>query len=189
MDADDVVEWFRNPAGFWTRQSLMAKPCPIPAAPGLYGWYFDELPDPGMPGIGTRVGAWSLLYIGIAPGRPGSASNLRRRLRNHLSGNARGSTLRLSLGALLAERLGLVPEPASGKLSFGASESILSEWLDAHARVAWLAHPEPWTVEPAVVRALGVPLNRGHNEIHPFHAAMGEARFAMRQRASTRPRS
>ncbi len=184
MNASNVVEVFRNPPRLYTRAELTAPPSPVPPSHGIYGWYFDVLPHASIHGIGTFVGPWSLLYIGIAPGRPGSASNLRKRLRNHLTGNARGSTLRLSLGSLMAEQLGLTVVPASGKVSFGATETLLSDWLDDHARVVWVEHPEPWTVEAEVVRALRVPLNRDHNQAHPFYAAMGELRAARRTLSS-----
>jgi hypothetical protein len=123
-----------------------------------------------------------LLYLGIAPGRPNSAANLRKRLRNHLSGNARGSTLRLTLGSLLCDELELSPVPASGKLHFGVHEKVLDHWLDVHARVAWVEHPEPWTVEGDLVRELGVPLNRDHNQAHPAYSLVGAARAAVRAR-------
>lgn len=180
MDAQSLVSFFSNPDRLWGRAELTSSPSLMPASAGIYGWYFDALPHPSVHGVGTLVGPWSLLYIGIAPGRPGSASNLRKRLRNHLSGNARGSTLRLSLGSLLADELGLTVVPASGKVSFGTSEAILSKWMDDHARVTWVEHPEPWTVEAEVVRTLHVPLNRDHNHSHPFYRAMGELRAASR---------
>ena len=180
MDAKEIIEAFRAPSRLWTRGELTTRPSPIPPANGIYGWYFDELPSPGIPDIGTIVGPWALLYIGIAPGSPGSASNLRKRLRNHLTGNARGSTLRLTLGCLLAERLGISPFVASGKLHFGEAESNLSAWLDVHARVTWVEHPEPWSVEADVVRGLGVPLNRAHNDAHAFYPVVGDARKRMR---------
>jgi hypothetical protein len=89
-----------------------------------------------------------LLYVGIAPAAPKSngkkisSKTLRHRIRSHLRGNAEGSTLRLSLGFLLAPQLGLeLRRVGSGTtLTFAAGEAILSEWLDANASVAWLTH-------------------------------------------------
>lgn len=181
IDPAAIAEEFRHPSKLWTRTELMATPCPIPSTPGIYGWYFDELPEPGIPSIGTKVGQWWLLYIGIAPARQGSLSNLRKRLRTHLSGSARKSTLRLSLGSLLSDQLGLSAVPASGKVHFGQTEALLSSWLDEHARIAWVERARPWEVEAEVVHTLLVPMNRDHNQSHPFYAAMGDARKTIRR--------
>jgi hypothetical protein len=183
MEAEAVIEAFRAPDRIWARAELLARPSPVPATKGLYGWYFDESPDARLGSPGTTSDGWSLLYVGIAPARAGSSSNLRKRIRHHVSGNARGSTLRLTLGSFLAERLGLITVPASGKLHFGSGEAALNAWLDAHARVAWVEHSEPWTVEGEVVRALDLPLNRAHNFAHPAYPIVGAARAALRSRA------
>jgi hypothetical protein len=64
---------------------------------------------PGIPvdGCVTRDGLTLLLYAGIAPSREESSATLRSRIKGqHYAGNAYGSTLRLTLGCLLAERLG-----------------------------------------------------------------------------------
>jgi hypothetical protein len=80
------------------------RPSPVPASPGVYAWYFAELP----PGLSTEGcisrGNLSLLYVGISPKRPTvdggapSRQTLRSRVRYHYRGNAEGSTLRLTLG-------------------------------------------------------------------------------------------
>ena len=79
---------------------------------------------PGVPVDGCHEFHGSrLLYVGIAPSRPGGKSkqNLGKRVRQHFRGNASGSTLRLSLGCLLGDELGirLRPVGASGRLTFG----------------------------------------------------------------------
>ena len=186
MDADEVAARLKRPERLYERQELLRHPSPIPAVPGLYGWYFDTLPHPSIRDIGTVTGGWSLLYIGIAPSGPPSRSNLRKRLRHHLSGNARGSTLRLTLGALLLDALELEPSPASGRLSFGPTEHRLSAWLDEHTRVVWVEHPQPWAVEAEVVRLLVVPLNRQHNAAHQFHETLWRLRSSLRNYDSAR---
>lgn len=181
MDASAAIAHFRSPPTLWSRDDLVnVRPNPIPAVPGLYGWYFDELPRSDIAPVGMAVDQWQLLYVGIAPGRMTSTSNLRKRLRNHLSGNARGSTLRLTLGALLAEKLQLTPAPASGKFHWGEGEARLSAWLAGHARVTWFEHPAPWLIEADVVRELVVPLNRSHNSAHPFSVIVGQLRASFR---------
>jgi len=79
----------------------------------VYGWYFSELPWPIDTSQCVTWDGGTLLYGGIAPkappanGRPASQQSLRHRIRYHYTGNAAGSTLRLTLGCLLAERLGI----------------------------------------------------------------------------------
>jgi len=58
-------------------------------------------------------GEYRLLYIGISPssppanGKEPSKQSLQHRLPYHYRGNAEGSTLRLTLGCLLANQLGI----------------------------------------------------------------------------------
>ncbi len=95
-----------------SRADVLARPSPCPAVAGLYGWYFREIP-PGVDVDGCHsVEGLTLLYVGISPkqppanGREPSRSTLRRRLQTHYAGNAEGSTLRKTLGCLLAEETG-----------------------------------------------------------------------------------
>ncbi|WP_330995922.1 GIY-YIG nuclease family protein [Cupriavidus necator] len=82
---------------------MLSKPCPVPREPGLYAWYFKQVPA-GVPTSDCiRVGDLTLLYIGISPraaplnGKPASRQRLRHRVQYHYRGNAEGSTLRLTL--------------------------------------------------------------------------------------------
>jgi len=97
----------------YTRDQVLTRPCPVPVEPGVYAWYFDRPPG-GTPLENVHsVNGWSLLYVGISPRAPrpdgtsASRQSLRSRLRYHYRGNAYGSTLRLTLGSLLAEELGI----------------------------------------------------------------------------------
>ena len=81
----------------------------MPAAHGLYAWYFGDLPASiPIEGCLTLDGK-TLLYIGIAPDKeckPNSSQSLLRRIQYHYRGNAEGSTLRRTLGALLEDKSG-----------------------------------------------------------------------------------
>src|SRR4028119_1653413 len=87
------------------RATARPPPCraePRPAAPklpGVYAWYFDQVPH-GVPVEGChQVAGHVLLYVGIAPkGTKGSATKpsertLRCRLGDHVAGKAEGSTI------------------------------------------------------------------------------------------------
>lgn len=165
-------------ASWYTRDQVLAAPSPVPAVPGVYGWWFRRLPTAmDVSRCLTRDGC-TLLYTGISPKRPptnGSAPSrqtLRDRLRTHYAGNAEGSTLRKTLGVLLANELGIqLRVVGSGKrMTFVAGEQRLSEWMAAHALVSWVEDPQPWVLENSLIRALDVPLNlqgNSHNRFHP----------------------
>ena len=134
------------PARLWTRAEVLTRPSPVPAEPGVYAWYFTTVP-PGVPTEGCRsVDGAVLLYAGISPKRPPangsapSAQTLRNRVRYHFRGNAAGSTLRLTLGVLLAEQLNIELRrvgSTGNRLTFSAGEAALNKWMAEHARVCW----------------------------------------------------
>src|SRR5919206_2838407 len=98
-----------DPERLHTASDVTDRPSAVPARPGVYAWYFDEPPPHVDITECPRCGSLALLYIGISPkappanGRPASRSTLRQRLRTHYAGNAEGSTLRRTLGCLLAQ--------------------------------------------------------------------------------------
>lgn len=105
---DTVYQAITAPAPLWSPAELRVRPSPVPAEPGVYGWFFSVLPAAFDIDGCIQVDGKTLLYVGIAPAFAGSKSHLRKRLRQHY--RDRGpSTLRRTLAALLAERLDLVP--------------------------------------------------------------------------------
>ena len=46
MDNHDVLDGLVQPARLWSRAEVLARPSPVPRRPGVYGWYFRELPWP-----------------------------------------------------------------------------------------------------------------------------------------------
>lgn len=148
------------------RSEVLGRPSPVPAKPGVYAWYFGRIP-PGVDVTGChQVEGLTLLYIGISPkepsanGRPPSRSTLRRRLQTHFSGNAEGSTLRKTLGCLLAPETGFpLRRVGSGaRLTFtNPGEQALDDWLNDHALVAWSVCEQPWKLERDIL-ASGLPL-------------------------------
>lgn len=93
--------------------------------------------------------------MGISPSKPSiSRQQLKERVRQHYNNNAFGSTLRLTLGCLLADELGieLSRVGSSGKrLTFVDGEQALSNWMEANALVTWMETPEPWVLEPQII--------------------------------------
>jgi hypothetical protein len=184
-----------QPERVWSRAEVLGRPSPVPAVAGTYAWYFQQLPAAIDT---TRCVSWSgltLLYVGISPKAPPvsgvgtSRQNLRRRLRQHFALNAYGSTLRLTLGCLLAEQLGIqLRRVGSGtRLTFADGEARLSQWMAENAFVCWVVHERPWELEDALVKMLDLPLNLQGNDRHPFHTYLKEARAAARDHARALP--
>jgi hypothetical protein len=124
------------------------------------------------------------LYVGISPkqpprnGRPPSKQSLAERIRYHYTGNAEGSTLRKTLGCLLADELGIqLRRVGSGRrMTFGAGEQALSEWMARNAFVSWVVRESPWELEDALIAGLDLPLNLMGNSSNPFHRVLSEVR-------------
>lgn len=173
-----LVRQFKQPSFLASTEEALRS---APKTQGLYGWYFKSVP----PSVSTEgcvhCDGKTLLYVGISPARDGSRNFLRRRLESHIRGNASKSTLRLSLGLLLQEALGLKYgryRDGSDRLTFGDGERKLSEWMTANAYVYWIERDRPKDVEGAVIRALSLPLNIDGNKNHPNYASMKRIRKA-----------
>lgn len=183
----ETIDALLNPTVLLTRDEVLSRSTELPKAPGIYAWYFNEVP----PGIQTdglhRVDDGFLLYAGISPKKPRqedgkpSRGTLRSRLRSHYRGNASQSTLRLTLGSLLHPVLGIrLEQSISGRFTFGDGEVALSEWMARHSRVCWSVNPEPWLVESAFIVTVPLRLNLDQNRNSEFHAQLTQARAEQR---------
>jgi hypothetical protein len=115
---------------------------------------------------------------------------LRTRVGYHYRGNAEGSTLRLTLGCLLSQRLGIrLCRVGSGtRLTFTQSgEEALSTWMADNAFVTWAETPEQWLWEERALATLDLPLNLNGNSQHEFHSALTAARAAAKAQARAAP--
>lgn len=154
----------------FTREQVLAEPCPVPSAPGVYGWWFRVVPA-AVDATGCQVrDGLTLLHVGISPtppppnGRPPVSQDLRKRIRYHFGaarGNADGSSLRKTLGVVLAAELGIeLRRVGSGRqITLAGGETVLNGWLAENALVSWMVRAEPWVVEKNLVSALELPLN------------------------------
>lgn len=179
-----------NPSRIWSRVEVLSqRPCPIPAESGVYAWYFKQVPTIIPTKNCHQYNNYTLLYVGIAPSRPTSSNTLRKRIRQHYRGNAYGSTLRLSLGCLLAEELGIeLRRVGSGKRqTFGSGENTLSNWMEQNAFVTCTQHFEPWVLEDELIQQLSLPLNLRGNENHPFYPKLTVIRSQAKTQAKELP--
>ena len=191
MTLDALLE----PPKLWTRADVIGvRPSPVPATAGVYAWYFGEVPGPIDTSRCHVHDGLPMLYVGIAPRKPyadgrRSKSKLHQRVRYHYRGNAEGSTLRLTLGSLLAQQLGIeLRRVGSGKRrTFSDGEARLSEWMADNAFVCWLEDDEPWDVEDELIARYDLPLNLDKNKHNLFHPELTAARATAKARAAELP--
>lgn len=195
MSINNYISAFKKPQRVWTRAEIFCSPCPVPMHPGVYAWYFKNFP-PNIPVTGCAdFDGSKLLYVGISPkrppknGKPPSRQRLYNRVRYHMSGNAAGSTLRLTIGCLLADRLGIeLRRVGSGeRLTFADGEQKVSDWLSENAIVTWVEYAEPWELESKLFSELSLPLNLQGNRHHAFHAELSALRKMRRELARSLP--
>lgn len=160
----------------------------VAASPGMYAWWGD---NEARVLLGEEIGAElpGLLYAGQAgatkwpSGKRSSATLASRVGGQHIRGNARSSTFRLTISSLLLGRFGLVAVPG-GKLDKTSNVKV-SEWIADHLRVAVAAHDDRDTlgeVESEVVARLDPPLNLGHCLPSQARARLTELRRALPRR-------
>ena len=183
------LRYITHPRIIFSRSSVLSRPCPVPAEPGVYAWFFKDVP-PGVPTEGCiSENDLHLLYVGISPdklGKPDSRQNLRTRISNHYRGNAEGSTLRRSLGILLQPFSGFpLRRVGSGRrMTFThIGEQWLDNWMEENAFVAWFEDDAPWVIEDALLASIGLPLNIKGNKHHPFSSDLSQMRRQALQKA------
>lgn len=184
-----------NPSKLFSRQEVLARQSPLPRQPGVYAWFFKNVPPEVPSNDCVKWNDLLMLYVGISPKLPpisGSPSKqtLWNRVRYHYNGNAEGSTLRLTLGCLLSDELDIqLRRVGSGnRMTFTKNgEGKLSEWMEKNAFVSWVEHPEPWNLEHELIKTLSLPLNLQDNREHHFHAQLSAIRSAHKQRARELP--
>lgn len=187
----DVAYHLLHPERVWNRAEVLTRPSPVPAHPGVYAWYFRDVPAKVPTTDCHRSHDLTLLYVGISPRRPplngvpASRQNLRKRIRYHYVGNAEGSTLRLTLGCLLADKLELcLRRVGSGsRLTFADGETRLSEWMGSNAYVCWAESADPRSEEEHLIETLVLPLNLDGNS-HVFRPMLSAVRRSARMRAA-----
>jgi hypothetical protein len=191
----DEIAGFMNPAQMFSRQDVLARPSPVPAQHGIYGWWFQRLPPLVVADGCCRHQGLTLLYVGISPdrpprsGRPASKKNLQDRIEGHYAGNAESSTLRKTLGCLLAGELGIqLQRVGDGKrMTFVEGERTLSDWMAENAHVSWVVRGEPWELEDRLIATLDLPLNLKGNKRNRFHSVLSGVRAQCRAQARALP--
>lgn len=182
----NIDSFFTDSISLYSRVDVLSKPNPVPQEPGLYAWFFKQIPL-GVPADGCRKkDDKTLLYVGISPKNEESTQDLRKRITTHFRGNAEGSTLRLTLGTLLVEESHYpLRRVGSGKrMTFTHSgEQWIDAWMSNNAYVCWVKHPAPWEVEREIIETTSLPLNIRDNEHHPFSLELSRKRRELKRQA------
>jgi len=195
QDIQDLCDSFLVPTHLYSRDEVLTRPSPVPSTAGVYGWWFKALPTTMTTTSCATFGEAILLYTGISPKKPPmngtapSRQTLRSRIRTHYAGNAAGSTLRRTLGVLLADNIGVELRRVGGgdRMTFVDGERKLSEWMAENAFVAWIEVPEPWVLEAHLIASVDVPLNLDSNAHNAFHTELSRARAVALRRARDLP--
>lgn len=166
-ELESKVDYFISPKSLFSLDDLSKSP--PPCEPGVYGWYFDEIPN-GVPTSNCITLSWWLwkktfLYAG-------KANDLQRRiLEFHFRGDADVSSLRLSLGCLLGKNLGICllkrPRRKENKYAYtfgDEGETKLTRWMKKHAKVAWVCEKNYKELEIQVIKKYNLPLNTELND-------------------------
>lgn len=156
------------------------------AHPGLYSWWGDDRAR-RLLAAGLEVDVLPpLLYAGQAgatkwPSGKRSNATLRSRIgQQHIRGNARSSTFRLTISTILLAELDLQPAPG-GRLT-PESNQVVSNWIATHLRVATVPFPDRdrlGVIEAAVVGRLDPPLNLDHCASSTTRSRLTELRGAL----------
>jgi hypothetical protein len=184
------MESLINPTNFYSRSKVVSKPSPVPAENGLYAWFFKEIPGITPTDQCVVKDGLTLLYVGISPGRKSSQENLQKRIKYHYTGNAFGSTLRLTLGVLLADqsKYSLMRVGSGNRMTFThPGECWLDNWMEKNAFVCWATHPEPWKMEAEIIERVSLPLNIQDNKHHPFSKTLSNLRKEAKRIARENP--
>lgn len=157
QSTDRLVEALGDGSAARTPEDLLAGGGSTLRSPGLYSWWVDAdgADDLGR-GLGLRV-APGLIYAGLAgatrTGGARSSNTLWGRLATmHLGGRHDFSTLRLSLGSVLAEGTG----------TSAIDEGLLTTWMHEHLRIVAVPVADPDVLddlEDILLRDLDPPLN------------------------------
>ncbi|MFD1193945.1 GIY-YIG nuclease family protein [Seohaeicola saemankumensis] len=185
-----ILKKLVSPDCLLSRTDALSSPPQVPAANGLYAWFFRNAPDIVPTQDCTTLDDLVLLYVGISPFRAPSRSNLRKRIRQHYTSDAYGSTLRQTLGVLLAEQSGFpLRRVGNGKRMTltHLGEQWLDRWMEQNAFVTCVENPEPWLIEEEVFQRLSLPLNIQGNQHHAFSSTLKRLRIDANARARELP--
>jgi len=151
----------------------------LPDMRGAYFWYFRKISELFMEDMMDMLhlqtvrkhNEYLLFYVGIAEGQ-----SIRERVVDKHLNSAHVSTLRHSIGSLIAHKLNVPPFPnaPAGKFAIEEKWNIegrISRFFEEHAMLSWVETDQTREIENSLLgdyRRLSLPLNIKRNRNHPF---------------------
>lgn len=175
----NILNHFKQPSFIIDRTQALGNRSKIPPEDGVYAWYFRNLPVDVPTADCRSIDDKVLMYIGISPVNEMSGQNLQKRIIKHFNSNAYSSTLRLTLGVILARESGFpLRRVGSGKAITltHEGERWLDDWMNENAFVTWYKYPNPWEIEGQIIDGLSLPFNILGNEKHNFYLQLKQLR-------------
>jgi hypothetical protein len=154
---------------------------------GAYFWYFRDigvlfteemLKKLYLPSV-VQHHEYYLLYVGIAEGQ-----SIKERIVDKHLRSAHVSTLRFSIGSLLAHKHNVVPfaNAKSGKFAIDEAweiEGRISGIIEENAMLSWIESKQPGVIERTLLgnyKQVSFPLNIQGNRQHPFCSTLNAIR-------------
>ena len=129
------VNYLRGNQPLYSPSQIQSGFIRLPDEPGIYGWYFDQLP-PNVPDVRyIKSNGWKLLYVGIA-----EEQTLKKRVQGkHLKGSPTNSTVQQTLASLLWKDLMLVPLKSGDVFKFSKKDQAkLLNWISSLGRLRFI---------------------------------------------------
>lgn len=151
----------------------------LPDSPGLYFWHFQNIDELFSEEQKEKLcldsvmksNGYFLFYIGIA-----ERQSIKQRITDKHLNSAHVSTLRHSIGVLLANKARLKPSLIvdTGKFAIDKDwgvEKRITEYLKENAKISWIIDENPNRLETLLLdnhKRYSFPLNVNKNRDHPF---------------------
>ena len=133
--------------------------------------------------VPLRTDAGHLLYIGA------TTQGLRTRIKQHLKGDGRVSSLRRTVGVMLADELQLRVHLGRMNFHFGEGEERLTRWLCDNTLISVHPTKNPMGAEKFLIGTLSTPLNITARRTHPYAKHLMNLKALCKKRAREENRS
>ena len=158
--------------------------------PGVYLWWFKACSlnnifnSDMIDTLYLTTVAWRACFMLLYVGKAEDQMLVERLLGKHLGRSAHVSTLRHSIGALIANRFDLprCETAKTGKFAVNPTEELeqrITKFLVENAMVSWIPTTSPAAIEGSLIgdyRQLSLPLNILGNRSHPFCRTLSNLR-------------
>jgi hypothetical protein len=178
--ANDIL----HPVQMYSHTEILDQNTLIPAAEGIFAWYFKQIPE-NLKSLNLHThNNLTLAYIDSSPQKPlkdslSARGNIRKRMIADITGSASTSSIRRSLGCLLREELNLNSVRLSPRIvNFGEGERDLSGWISENVKFCWLVNETPTEIRDNLISEVQVPLTLSNGKVNDFFDELTKIRSA-----------